>query len=843
MRFPRALLILALLGSTLPGQEEGASLRAAEVRQILVDLKGARMADIWKGSERLIAMGAPAKRAIQQGLEAMVSSEPQGPIEGQLAALRALIALGSPTAAAEQLMEIASTESVAGEFRLAALELIGLADEEDSEEGLLVLLSALAPEIRIGAARALWQIEGEHRQDAKTALREFLRASDAELRAQGALALAEMGDRDTPGVMETLRDLRKEPGLRGKYANTLYENLMLRGVIDSGARAGEASAAKGTSPWRHLDEIRKMIKERYDLIEDADDEALRAGAARGMLDFPDDPHTGFMTPEEYGEFLHGSDGVDPSYGGIGAFIDTNVKDRLRILRPMFGGPAWKADIQGGDDITAVNGESTLGRPNEDIIKQIKGPPGTEVILSIYREGWAEPRDVKVIRAKIVVPSVYSRILPGQIGYLQIASFAADTGKEVIDHLHKLEAKGLRGLVIDLRDNPGGLLQSVQDALTPFLKERELVCTAKGRIGASQKYFSRRPDRSRPYPITVLVNGNSASGAELMSGVLQHYSKSSAVTTAKDGYVDAVVLGTTTFGKGSMQSTYALDSWPGEAFTDEPRKDGFWEPGENYTDTNGNHGWDPGEPFVDRARLDGRWDEAEPWEDKNGNGACDGNETFTDENDDGVWNGPEPFIDANGNGQYDCGAAVKMSVARYYLPGGQNFTRKRVFDEQKKGYVTKGGVVPDVVVEQDRLDVSHLVELRDLQQKGAFDTYVREHWDAHKDTFRELAFVDGRDPSRYPDFDAFYESLRTRLPKQEIRRGLRGAVRRKVSIERGEEVLGDLSDDNVLLAGVREVLSRLGDDPEAIPEYHSLRVNGDARERELAEDTAGDASPK
>ncbi len=848
MRLSRALLMTALLGSALLGQEEGASLRAAEVRQILLDLKGARMADIWKGADRLIAMGAPAKRAIQQELEAEDGAgdgRRVAPIEGQLAALRALIALDSPTAAAEQLMEIASTESVASEFRLAALELLGLAGEEDSEEGLLVLLSALTPEIRIGAARALWQIEGEHRQQAKTALREFLRASDAELRAQGALALAEMGDKETPGVMETLRDLRKEPGLRGKYANTLYENLVLKGVIEGRDRQGEAGAAKGSAQWRHLDEIREMIKERYDLIDDADDDALRAGAAHGMLDFPDDPHTGFMTPEEYGEFLHGSDGVDPSYGGIGAFIDTNVKDRLRILRPMFGGPAWKADIQGGDDITAVNGESTLGRPNEEIIKQIKGPPGTEVILTIYREGWAEPRDVKVIRAKIVVPSVYSRILPGQIGYLQIASFAADTGNEVVEHLHKLEAQGLRGLVIDLRDNPGGLLQSVQDALTPFLKERELVCTAKGRIGASQKYFAGRPDRARPYPITVLVNGNSASGAELMSGVLQHYSKSSSITTEKNGYVDALVLGTTTFGKGSMQSTYPLASWPGEAFTDEVRKNGLWDPGENFTDDNGNHAWDPGEDFVDRARKNSRWDDAEPWEDKNGNGTRDDNESFTDENDDGVWNPSEPFVDADEDGQYDSGAAVKMSVARYYLPGGQNFTRKRVFDEQKKEYVTKGGVVPDVAVEQDRLDVSHLVELRDLQQKGAFDAYVREHWDAHKDTFRELALVDGRDPSRYPGFEAFYESLRTRLPKQEIRRGLRVAVRRKVSIERGEEILGDLSDDNVLLAGVREILRRLGDDPETIPEYHSLRVNGtgEPRDRDLADGTEGAASPK
>ncbi len=819
MRLPLALLIVALFGSLAHGQDEGASLREAEVRQILTDLKGARMADVWKGADRLIAMGAPAKRIIQREME-------KASIEGQLAALRALIGLDSPTAAVDRLMEIASDEKAETEFRLAALELIAISDEVDAEEGLLELLSSLTPEIRIGAARALWQIEGENRHAAKDALRAFLKASDADLRAQGALALAEMGDSATPGVMETLSEVRKEPGLRGKYAAALYRNLMLKGVMEGQARDAEHGTAKSSSQWSHLDEIRDMIRERYDLSEGVDDKALRAGAARGMLDFPDDPHTGFMTPEEYGEFLHGSDGVDPSYGGIGAFIDTNVKDRLRILRPMFGGPAWKAEIQGGDDITAVNGDPTSGRANEEIIKQIKGPPGTEVILTIYREGWAEPRDVKVIRAKIVVPSVYSRILPGQIGYLQIASFASETGKEVVEHLHRLEAQGLRGLVIDLRDNPGGLLQSVQDALTPFLKERELVCTAKGRIGPSAAYFAAKPDRARTYPITVLVNGASASGAELMSGVLQHYSKSSQIGSAKSPYVDAIVLGTTTFGKGSMQSTYPLKkTWPGEAFTDEPRKDGLWEPGENFTDQNLNSRWDPGEPFVDRARPDGRWDEAEPWEDKNANGKRDEDETYKDENGDGVWNAAEEFVDANGNNQYDYGAAVKMSVARYYLPGGTNFTRKRVFDEEKKEYVTKGGVVPDVVLEQDRLDVSHLIELRDLQQKGVFDTYVRERWDAHKDAFRELAWLDGRDPSRYPDFDAFYESLKTRLPKQEIRRGLRVAVRRKVSIERGEEILGDISDDNVLLAGVREILRRLGDDPEAIPEYHSLRVNG------------------
>lgn len=823
MRLSRAFLLAAFLGSPLLGQEdEGASLRELEVRQILTELKGRGMPEIWRGADRLIRMGPPAKRIIQKEIET-------SPIEGQLAGLRALIGLDSPTAAADRLLEIAADEATAQDFRVAALELIGKAGEEDAEEGLMELLTALSPEIRIAAARALWEIEGEHRQAAKQALREFLKASDPELRAQGALALAEMGDSATPGVMDTLADLRKEPGLRGKYANALHRNLMLHDAMLARERNAEAPApSRSNGLWKPLDEIRSLIKEKYDLLEDASDDALRIGAARGMLDFPEDPHTNFMTPEEYGEFLHGSDGVDPSYGGIGAFIDTNDKEFLRILRPMFGGPAWKADIQGGDVITAVNGEPTRGKAQTEIIKQIKGPVGTEVILSIYREGWTEPRDVKVIRAKIVIPTVYSRMLPGGIAYVQIAQFAAETGKELLEHLGKLEAEGLRGLVLDLRDNPGGLLQSVQEALTPFLKERELVCTAKGRIGRALPYFSFRSDKARGYPITVLVNGNSASGAELMSGVLQHYSRTSQIGTAENPYVDAVVLGTTTFGKGSMQSTYPLESWPGESFTDEPRKDGDWEPGEIFTDANGNKRWDPGEPFVDRARPDGRWNDAEPWQDKNGNGTRDADETFTDENRDGEWNPAERFVDANDNGEYDYGAAVKMSVARYYLPGGQNFTRKRVFDEEKKAYVTKGGVVPDVVVEPDRLGASALVELLDLQEKKTFDEYVRTRWDAHKDVFRELAWLDGRDPSHYPDFDAFYESLRTRLSKQEVRRGLRIAVRRKVSIERGEEILGDLSDDNVLLAGVRETLRRLGDDPESIPEYHSLRVNGTAR---------------
>ena len=806
---------LLLFVPASPAQEEGGSLREIQVQEILAACKGATIPRIWEQSEKLIALGSPAKRAIQQGIK-------EAPVESRLCGLRALIGLDSPTFAAEKLMDLALDEEHGVDYRVAAIDLVGLTDEIDAEDGLMELLFTFNPQVRIAAARALWNLESDKSQRAKDVLREFLDSSDPELQARGALALAEMGDGETPGVKETLNRLRREPGLRGQLADALYRHLNLKRAMALRDLQDERSKSRGASPrWVHLDEIRELIRRGYEFPEEADDEKLRENAAHGMLQFPSDPHTQFMTPEEYREFLHGSDGVDPSYGGIGAFIDTNITDRFRILRPIFGGPAWKADIQGGDDIIAVNGKPTQGRSTTDIIKEVKGPPGTPVILTIYREGWPETRDITVIRAKIVLPTVFSRMLPGGIGLIEVAQFAMDTGNELKAHLLALEAQGLRALVIDLRDNPGGLLGSVIDCLSLFLKQGELVCTARGKLYRLEKYHSNRADRERPYPISVLVNGRSASGAELMSGVLQYYSKSSPQAGAPEPYVDAVVIGASTFGKGTMQRTLPLQTWPGEEFKDVPRKDGHWDPREPFVDQNGNGQWDDGEPYEDKAWPNGRWDEAEPWEDKNGNGKWDEGEGFTDVNGDGSWNDKEEFTDSNGNGQYDYGAAVKMSVARYYLPGGRNFTRTREWDAATGKHVYRGGVEPDEVLEADRLEVASLVELRALQEKGVFRDYVKDHWARHKETFRSLADFDGRDPARYPDFDAFYQGLKTRLTRQDVRRAVRIEVRREVSVEQGKEIQGDVSDDNILRRGVEDVLRRLGQIPADIPEYAEL----------------------
>ncbi len=818
----RGILPLILLIALAPGAQaqEGESIRSTQVQAVLERCKGAAASDIWRGSEELIAMGPPAKRTIQ---EAVKGASP----EGRLAALRALIELDSPTFAAERLMEMAEDESLALEPRLIALELVGLTEELDAEEGLLELIVALNPQIRLAAARALWRLDAPRSHKAKTVLREFLKSGEGELRAQGALALAEIGDAETPGVTEVLQELRKQPGARGQLASALYHRLQLQRTVQLlSAKADAAGVTSASRTWQHLDEIKLLLGQVYDSDQPADETEMRARAARGLLHMADDPHTLFLTPDEYHEFLHGSDGVDPSYGGIGAFIDTNVRDSFRILRPIFDGPAWKADLRSGDDIIAVDGEATAGRTNTDIIKQVKGPPGTPVKLTIAREGATEPLVIEVIRAKIVLPTVYWRMLPGEVGFVTIAQFAYETGRELLKALHELKALQMKGLVIDLRDNPGGLLTTVKECLAPFLREGDLICTVRGRAYQKERHDSGKSVGQDAYPISVLVNERSASGAELMSGVLQHYSKRSGTGASESPYLDVRLFGAPTFGKGTVQHTVPLRSWPGEKWTDAPRKNGFWDYGEPMTDKNGNRRWDPGEPFEDRPALNGRWDDAEPWEDKNGNGVCDADESFTDENGDGTWNTAETYEDANQNGRYDTGAAVKLTVARYYLPDGRNFTRSRIFRGGE--FVYEGGVVPDVASAEPRLPVNTLVEIRELQVKGKLLDYVKSRWQQHRATFEKLAWFDGRDPARYPDFDAFHASLGTHLSRQELRRAVRIEIRREVANAIGKEILGDLSDDAALRAGVLDVLARLGVPTDTIEEYRSLEGNGATR---------------
>jgi len=821
-------LVLGALLATPAIAQERESVRETQIREILLKCDGATPAQLWQLSDALIEMGAPARRPLMKAIS-------EASVPGRLCLLRALVGLDSTTFAAAELLKIATNEELDLSDRLIALELIGVSEEPDAEEGVLELLFALDPKVRLSAARALWRLETPRKSKAKQVFRDFLKAQDPDLRAEGALALAEIGDGRQPGVRKELRVLATEPGLRGKLANAYIKRLMLEDAISRmQAKAERGTARAGSGRWEHLDEMHRILREYYDIQSQVPDKRLREAAAHGMLEIPEDPNTSFLTPEEHTRW---EEDMDPSYGGIGALIDPESND-FRILRPFFGGPAWKNEIKAGDQIVGVNGKNIAGLDSAEVIREIKGPPGTPVTLTIYRAGWTKSKDIKVIRAKIVLPTVSHRMLPGRIGFMIISNFGDDTGTQFVEQLKELESVegGMAGLIIDLRWNPGGSLRTVKECLTPFLKEREPIATVRGRaIPRIERHFAGRPDRERNYPISVLINSRSASGAELMSGVLQHYSKSSERALALDPYVDAIVLGKPSYGKGTVQYKLELKSWPGEKFTDSARRNGWWNPGEPLTrDKNGNHRFDPGDEWIDRPTRNGRWDDGEAWEDLNGNGKWDEGEKFEDRNKDGVWNPAETFEDKNGNKVYDYGAAMRVTVARYYLPSGKNFTRERV--ETPDGFVYKGGVIPDIEIEPEPMKASSRAESLELQQTEILKDYVRARWDKHKDTFRKLAHFDGRDPSAYPDFDALYESLNTRLTKQELRKVLRVRVRRAVANELGGEIHGDLSDDPGLRRAVWEVLRRMNADLSTISEYAKLKANGGGPTKDAAKST-------
>ena len=163
------------------------------------------------------------------------------------------------------------------------------------------------------------------------------------------------------------------------------------------------------------------------------------------------------------------------------------------------------------------------------------------------------------------------------------------------------------------------------------------------------------------------------------------------------------------------------------------------------------------------------------------------------------------------------------MARYYLPSGKNFTRTPV--KRDGDTVFEGGVIPDIDIDRKPMKASHRAEFFEIQQTNKLRDYIRARWTDHKETFRKLAYFDGRDPSQYPDFDDLYDALDTRLTKQELRRALRIEVRRAVANEIGEEIRGDLSDDVVLRRGVLEILRRLKVDPTTVTEYAELGKNG------------------
>ncbi|GBL58559.1 carboxyl-terminal processing protease [Pseudomonas citronellolis] len=307
------------------------------------------------------------------------------------------------------------------------------------------------------------------------------------------------------------------------------------------------AAASGKEAPLPLDELRTFaevldrVKAAY--VEPVDDKTLLENAIKGMLSNLD-PHSAYLDPEEFAELQESTSG---EFGGLG--IEVGTEDGfIKVVSPIDDTPAAAAGIQPGDLIVQIDGKPTKGQSMNEAVDSMRGKPGSSITLTIVRSG-GRPFDVTLKRAIIKVKSVKTQLLEPNYGYLRITQFQVNTGDEVVKALAQLKKdnKGkLKGLVLDLRNNPGGVLQSAVEVADAFLTKGLIVYT-KGRIANSELRFSADPaDPSEGVQLVVLINGGTASAAEIVSGALQDQKR-------------AILMGTDSFGKGSVQTVLPLNN--------------------------------------------------------------------------------------------------------------------------------------------------------------------------------------------------------------------------------------------------------------------------------------------
>jgi carboxyl-terminal processing protease len=275
--------------------------------------------------------------------------------------------------------------------------------------------------------------------------------------------------------------------------------------------------------------------------DDAQPDEMIAGAVNGMLDtLGDEGHTRFLSAEEatsWDESLRGS------FEGIGAYID--VRDgQTVIVAPIEGSPAERAGLRAGDVIVAVNGESTNGWTVDDLRTAVRGPKGTDVTLRVLHPDASEPVEIVVTRDEVVVPSVSWRMLPDDVALVRLASFDSDAGGELKAALQAAQDEGARAVILDLRNNPGGLLDQAIEVASQFLPEGTPVLLEENRAGEREATATRGGGAALELPLVVLINENSASSAEIVSGALQDAGR-------------ATLIGETTFGTGTVLTPFRL----------------------------------------------------------------------------------------------------------------------------------------------------------------------------------------------------------------------------------------------------------------------------------------------
>ena len=330
------------------------------------------------------------------------------------------------------------------------------------------------------------------------------------------------------------------------YLGPLVAVTLIVGVLVGKGWERTGHATETYEELKTFSEVLTQIQKHY--VEDVKVKDLVQGAIRGMLSTLD-PHSAYMTPDMYKEIQVETKG---EFGGVG--IQIGIKEnRLAVIAPIEGTPAQKAGIRAGDFITKVNDEVTKDLTLMEAVQKMRGPKGTKVNLTIQRDGVTDPLTFTLVRDIIRIESVRSKAIETNIAYVRLTQFQESTAKDLSKALKQLRDQKLQATILDLRNNPGGLLTSAVEVSEQFVGPGKLIVSIKSRDGRKDEYVSRMKEQPEDYPMIVLVNEGSASASEIVAGALQDWSR-------------AVVVGTQTFGKGSVQTILPLADGSGLRLT-------------------------------------------------------------------------------------------------------------------------------------------------------------------------------------------------------------------------------------------------------------------------------------
>jgi carboxyl-terminal processing protease len=291
---------------------------------------------------------------------------------------------------------------------------------------------------------------------------------------------------------------------------------------------------------KKVEQAYELIKNRY--VEKVDDDKLIQGAIQGMISTLNDPYSVYMDEETSEQF---TESLDSSFEGIGAEVSM-INGKVTIVAPIKNSPAEKAGLKPNDQILRVNGESLEGLDLYEAVLKIRGKKGTTVQLDVLRPGVKEVIKVKVVRDEIPIETVYDSVKKyngKKVGYLEVTSFSENTAQDFKKKLAKLESEHIDGLIIDVRGNPGGYLQSVEEILKQFIPKDKPYVQIEERNGDKQRFYSDLTEK-KPYPIAVLIDKGSASASEILAGAMKE----------AGGYK---LVGETSFGKGTVQQAIPM----------------------------------------------------------------------------------------------------------------------------------------------------------------------------------------------------------------------------------------------------------------------------------------------